>query len=225
MHPSVQHADIITGMYATSDTSKWPVRLWQFPYTLAGDGALSIPIQCIITWWLELWLVNRDLRNGSIQPIGFIPQPRNRFLRWFMFLDRHKQSSETGSRRHWVQFAGSQFTRALLVSLVSFLLMWGPSVAILTVFSVKGRAPGLPPDLWAGLVVPYQCVVVQNITKTAETTCDNDWCFPKKWVPEIFKTVRGGILGLLTTPLFVMFWLVRCGWALKSKETTSHTEE
>ena len=209
--------DIILGMYATLDTSKWPVRLWQFPYTLAGDGALSIPIQCMITWWLELWLVNRDLRRGNVEPIGFIPEPKHRVLRWFMFLDRHNQDSEIGSRKHWFQFAVSQFTRALLVSLVSFVLMWGPSVAILTLFSLNKPTP-CP---CAGLAVPYQCLIAQELMRIASPMCSNDWCYRKKWTPQIFKTVKGSMLGLLTTPLFVMFWLVRCGWALKSKEAAS----
>ena len=39
-----------------------------------------------------------------------------------------------------------------------------------------------------------------------------DWVFPNTWTPQFFKFVLGGVLGLLTTPLMAMFWLVKAGW-------------
>ncbi|KAK7753572.1 hypothetical protein SLS62_004430 [Diatrype stigma] len=180
------------------DTRTSHITLWQFPYTLAGDGALSIPVQCIITWWLELWLVNRDLRRGAVQAIGFIPEPRYRWLRWFLFLDRPGQNHETGSWRHWLLFARSQFVRVLLVSAASFALVWPPSVLILGLYA-------------------YKCC------RDVPTPKCHEWCYEKKWEPQIFKAIRGSVLGLLTTPLFVMLWLVRCGWALKSQRGSGLT--
>ncbi|RYP09095.1 hypothetical protein DL765_008575 [Monosporascus sp. GIB2] len=188
---------IAYGMYATADTSKWPIRLWQFPYTLAGDGGLSIPIQCTITWWLEVWLVNRHLRRGRVQAIGFMPEPKTRFFRWFMFLDRQQREQDhklEASMIHWMLFAGSHFARALIVSAVAFTVMWAPSVAVLMFVSLSGDEKKFTPG------------------------CEHDWCYKKKWAPQIFKSVKGSVLGILTTPLFVMFWLVRCGWALKNNE-------
>ncbi|RYP11218.1 hypothetical protein DL764_000174 [Monosporascus ibericus] len=184
-------------MYATADTSKSPIRLWRFPYTLAGDGGLSIPIQCTITWWLEVWLVNRHLRRGRLQAIGFMPEPKTRFFRWFMFLnDRPVRNHERrGSRMmHWLLFASSHFARALIVSAVAFTVVWAPSVGVLMLVSLNGGERKLPPG------------------------CEHDWCYKKKWAPQIFKSVKGSVLGILTTPLFVIFWLVRCGWALKKNE-------
>ncbi len=217
-------------MYATA---KAPIRLFQFPYTLAGDGAFSIPIQCTITWWLELWLVNRDLRRGKVQAIGFVPEPSCRFVRWFMFLDRNQdeqgqrgqeEDHETVSRSRSrccmrsTHFALSQFTRALLASLLAFAVLWGPGVGILTAFSFNRRRQFPVPC--AGLAVPYACQVVQAVRNAAVATpiCGKDWCYWKRWAPQIFKTARGSVLAVLTAPLFVMFWLVRCGWALKEKE-------
>ncbi|RYP93108.1 hypothetical protein DL770_000765 [Monosporascus sp. CRB-9-2] len=188
---------IAYGMYATADTSKSPIRLWQFPYTLAGDGGLSIPIQCTITWWLELWLVNRHLRRGRLQAIGFMPEPKTRFFRWFMFLSgRPVRNHERGASKlmHWLLFAGSHFARALIVSAVAFTVVWVPSVAVLMYVSLKGDEKKNTPG------------------------CEHDWCYKKKWAPQIFKSVKGSVLGMLTTPLFVIFWLVRCGWALKNNE-------
>ncbi|KAL3962835.1 hypothetical protein ACCO45_004358 [Purpureocillium lilacinum] len=39
-----------------------------------------------------------------------------------------------------------------------------------------------------------------------------DWVYADRWAPQVFKLVLGGVLGLLTTPLMAMFWLVRAGW-------------
>ncbi|RYP59477.1 hypothetical protein DL769_008508 [Monosporascus sp. CRB-8-3] len=188
---------IAYGMYATADTSKSPIRLWQFPYTLAGDGGLSIPIQCTITWWLEVWLVNRHLRRGRVQAIGFMPEPKTRFFRWFMFLnDRPVRDHERGGGKmmHWLLFAGSHFARALIVSAVAFTVVWAPSVAVLMFVSLKGDE------------------------KKGTPGCEHDWCYKRKWAPQIFKSVKGSVLGILTTPLIVLFWLVRCGWALRNNE-------
>ncbi|EMR64566.1 hypothetical protein UCREL1_8478 [Eutypa lata UCREL1] len=146
--------------------------------------------------WLELWLVNRDLRRGGVQSIGFVPEPKWRFVRWFLFLDRQTQTNETGSWKHWLLFAGSQFTRILLVSAVCFAVVWPPSVLVLMVFA-------------------YECCY----DVSSAYTC-HEWCYRRMWVPQLFKAARGSVLGLLTTPLFVMLWLVRCGWALKNQGGT-----
>jgi hypothetical protein len=127
------------GMYATADTSKFPIRLLQFPYTLAGDGALSIPIQCLITWWIEVWGVNRDLRQSRIQPIGFIREPKHHALRWFMFLDRRERNNEAYSWSHVFRFVRAQLTRGFILSVLSFTVLWGPSVAVLTAMALKPR--------------------------------------------------------------------------------------
>lgn len=74
--------------YVSRKKGDEPVRLFKFPHTLAGDAALSILIQCVLTWFIMLWLVNRNLRSALVQPIGFLPEPHSRILRWFMFLDQ-----------------------------------------------------------------------------------------------------------------------------------------
>jgi hypothetical protein len=47
---------------------------------------------------------------------------------------------------------------------------------------------------------------------------DGDWYYRATWTPEYFKLVQGAVLGLLFTPPMVIFWLVRCGWALRNNE-------
>lgn len=174
-------------MYTTQNLEKNPIRLFELPNTLAGDCAVTIIVQCIITWLIELILVNRDLRNGHrrLQPIGFIPEPKNRFVRWFMFLDRTKELSKPNTLAHWAFFLYSQVLRGFLTAIPSFCLLWGPSVGILTAVGTKRGG---------------------------------DWYFEAKWAPQVFKLLLGGTLGLITTPLFAMFWLVCCGWALKTNE-------
>ncbi|KAI1370388.1 hypothetical protein F4677DRAFT_365413 [Hypoxylon crocopeplum] len=176
---------IAYAMYATQDVATRPIRLFLFPNTLAGDSAVTVIIQCLITWHIELFLVNRDLRKGGVHPIGFIPEPKGRFLRWFMFLDRPEDTHEVRSFVHWLSFLRSQILRALLIAVAFFPLIWGPSIGFLI---LSGK--------WQG----------------------DDWYYDKVWAPQVFKLIQGGVLGLLTTPPMVLFWLTRCGWALKNNE-------
>ncbi|KAI1811957.1 hypothetical protein GGS20DRAFT_578675 [Poronia punctata] len=169
-----------------------PIRLFQFPNTLAGDTAVTIFIQFLITWIIESVLVNLDLKKGAVAPIGFIPEPRRKVLRWFMFLDRPRQSCDVRSIKHWLEFLLSQAIRSLILAAAFFPVLWGASVGFLVLVG-KHRAD----DDW-------------------------DWYYSATWAPEIFKLVQGAILGLLFTPPMVMFWLCRCGWALKKKNEEPH---
>ncbi|KAI0168895.1 hypothetical protein GGR52DRAFT_495988 [Hypoxylon sp. FL1284] len=176
---------IAYGMYAHQDPVRKPIRLFSFPNTLAGDAGVTVVVQCVITWLIELLLVNWDLKKGAVRPIGFIPEPKNRFMRWFMFLDRTEQSYKVGSFLHWFFFLFSQVLRAVIISAAFFPFIWGPSVGFLTIHG---------------------------------TWRDNEWYFDRVWTPQVFKLLQGGILGLLSTPPMVIFWLTRCGWALKNNE-------
>ncbi|KAI0103899.1 hypothetical protein GGR51DRAFT_235634 [Nemania sp. FL0031] len=167
-----------------------PIRLFQFPNTLAGDTAVTIFVQFLTTWVIETALVNYDLRKGGVQPIGFIPEPKWKYLRWFMFLDRHEQTHKVSSLRHWIQFLFSQVLRSLILAILTFPFVFGASVGFLTL--VGTRHDG-----------------------------DWDWYYPATWTPEIFKLVQGAVLGLLFTPLMAMFWLVKCGWDLRTRESQS----
>ncbi|KAG5934327.1 hypothetical protein E4U59_006297 [Claviceps monticola] len=40
---------------------------------------------------------------------------------------------------------------------------------------------------------------------------ETDFSYHRIWVPQIFKTTLGGFLGLLTSPIISMIWLVRAG--------------
>ncbi|KAK3381501.1 hypothetical protein B0H63DRAFT_206485 [Podospora didyma] len=181
---------IAYAMYTIPPPTAAPIRLWQLPNTLAGDGAVTIIIQSIITWLVELVLVNRDLSKGVVAPIGFIPPPPlttrlSRAARWFLFLDRTTEAHEPGSAAHWAGFMFSQVVRAMVMAVLSFALLWGPSVGILMAFGTRSGG---------------------------------DWVYERTWTPQMYKLVLGGIQALLTTPLFALFWLVRAGWALRTHE-------
>ncbi|KAI1125568.1 hypothetical protein F5Y10DRAFT_227652 [Nemania abortiva] len=123
---------IAYALYHDKGTNDSPIRLFQFPNTLAGDTAVTIFVQFLITWMVECHFVNWDLRKGVIQPIGFIREPRRKFIRWFMFLDRHVEAHEASSLKHWLAFLLSQVIRSLVVVAATFVVIWGACVGFLT---------------------------------------------------------------------------------------------
>ncbi|KAF7542066.1 hypothetical protein G7054_g57 [Neopestalotiopsis clavispora] len=185
---------IAVGMYGTTKQS---INLFQFPNTLVGDATVTIILQCVITWLAELALVNQDLRNARVQAIGSLAEPKNRLVRWFMFLDRAAEDDgsnkyEGGCLAHWMVFLFSQVLRALLVAVVTFALFIGPTIGFMTLVGTRNGGD------WT---------YVGTVHPSLET-----------WVPMMFKGILGASVGLLTTPLFAAFWMVRCGWALIRNE-------
>ncbi|KAK0743268.1 hypothetical protein B0T18DRAFT_448026 [Schizothecium vesticola] len=178
-------------MYVTPPPTAAPIRLWQLPSTLAGDAAVTIIVQNLITWCLELALVNRDLARGAIAPLGFLPVPKGRLARWFFFMDRKGDASRPGGWRHWGAFWASQVVRAMVVSVGCFAVVWPVAVGVLM---GVGRKEG------------------------------GDYVFERRWAPQVFKLVLGAVLGGVTTPAFVVFWLARAGWAVKVNEGLREAE-
>lgn len=178
-------------MYTTQNTDKQPIRLWQLPNTLAGDAAVTMIIQCIITWFVELFILRYDLRQRAVQPIGFISQPTHPWLRLFFFLPRDPTADIERQPRPWSFLEViQQALRGFSFAFVSFLLLWPIFMGVLTAF---GKKEG------------------------------GDYVYHNKWLPQLFKLILGGVLGLLTTPLMAMFWLVKAGWEYE-KNTSTTTE-
>lgn len=169
-------------MYTTQNTTKNPIRLFQLPNTLAGDAAVTIIIQCILTWFVEMFLVRHDLKNRTVQPMGFLPEPSKRWLRWLFFLPLDETETGTEMSRFSVSSILQQALRGFLLAVAGFFLLWPAGVGILTAFGERSGG---------------------------------DWVFSDRWTPQVFKLVLGGLLGLLTTPLMAMFWLLKAGWSLK----------
>jgi hypothetical protein len=126
-----------TAMYTTQDTAAHPIRLFQLPNTLAGDAAVTIIVQSLITWLIECALVSRDLRTGGVSPIGFLPRPQHPLLRRLFFLDEF--ASGASPKQHWLVFLVENIARALATAVVGFVLLWPVSVGVLTAF---GRREG-----------------------------------------------------------------------------------
>ncbi|KAH8666847.1 hypothetical protein BX600DRAFT_462666 [Xylariales sp. PMI_506] len=173
-------------------TTKQSINLFQFPNTLVGDATVTIILQCIITWMIELILVNQDLRKGRIQSIGTVSEPKNAAVRWFMFMDRGEETCKRGSFKHWVLFLYSQILRGFMISVVCFALLIGPVIGFLILVGKKEGGD------WT---------YISTIEPSLAT-----------WKPQIFKAILGAVSGILTTPLYALFWLTRCGWALKNHE-------
>ncbi|KAF2965487.1 hypothetical protein GQX73_g8103 [Xylaria multiplex] len=182
------------GLYGmVNDTSKPPIRLFQFPSTLAGDTVVTLLIQFITTWILDSLLINRDLNRGGVQPIGFIREPKLRLLRWFMFLDQKEKTYKSRRVKLWLMYLYLHTTRPLILAILAFAGVFGLSLGILTILGNQQAGH------W-------------------------DWYYSSRWTPEIFKTIQGAVLGLLFTPLVIIFWLCKFGWALKTTEQQPSTE-
>ncbi|KAH6647364.1 hypothetical protein BKA67DRAFT_385100 [Truncatella angustata] len=182
---------IAVGMYGTT---KQAINLFQFPNTLVGDATVTVILQCIITWLIELALVNQDLKHGRIQSVGSIREPNSRLARWFMFLDRTDPDYEGGFLAHWVVFLFSQVLRAFLIAVITFAIFIGPTIGLLIVVGTRNGGDWT----YTGGVTPKP-----NL---------------ENWKPMMFKAILGTAVGLLTTPIFALFWMVRCGWALIRNE-------
>ncbi|KAH7253868.1 uncharacterized protein BKA55DRAFT_510858 [Fusarium redolens] len=176
-------------MYTTQDTVKNPIRLFQLPNTLSGDAAVTIIVQCILTWFVEMGLVSYDLSKRSVQPIGFIPEPSHQWLRWLFFLPPASDTSDSEVEEKEAQRKSNVppvlmtivqgALRGFILAVVGFFILWPLSVGVLT--TVGERDGG-------------------------------DWRYQDRWTPQAFKAILGGVLGLLTTPLMALFWLIKAGW-------------
>ncbi|KAG5808236.1 hypothetical protein H9Q74_005860 [Fusarium xylarioides] len=176
-------------MYTTQDTIKNPIRLFQLPNTLSGGAAVTIIVQCILTWFVEMGLVSYDLSKRSVQPIGFVPEPSHQWLRWLFFLPPACDPSDSEVEEKEPQRKATVppvlttivqgALRGFILAVVGFFILWPLSVGVLT--TVGERDGG-------------------------------DWRYEDRWTPQAFKAILGGVLGLLTTPLMALFWLIKAGW-------------
>jgi len=181
------------GMYARTTEPIW---LFQLPTTLLGDAGVTTIIQSIITWLITVLMVNGDLRSGGVAPIGFVKVPENRFVRWFMFLNSDNSSiSATMSTEGESRKQGWQ---SVLVSRISFIRDQ----------ALRGFIFSIP--FFLVRVGPTVGILISHGTRSG-----GDWVYPQTWTPQIFKLLYGGILGLFMSPLYVLFWTIRCGWAVQ----------
>ncbi|KAL2206893.1 hypothetical protein CC79DRAFT_1370289 [Sarocladium strictum] len=174
-------------MYTTQPSPSPPIKLFALPNTLAGDAAITIIVQCILTWFVELGLLRFDLRHKSVQPIGFIPKPSKAWLRWLFYLPPADSSDDDRAGAvpppRTISFRAilPEALRGFMLAVCGLLVLWPIGVGALTAFGEKQEG-------------------------------SLDYVYDDRYVPQGFKAVLGGLLGLLTTPLMALFWLVRAGW-------------
>lgn len=62
--------------------------------------------------------------------------------------------------------------------------------------------------------VVFWPVAVGVMAAVGEREEGGDYVFGRRWAPQVFKLVLGAVVGGVTTPGFVVFWLARAGWAV-----------
>ncbi|KXJ88391.1 hypothetical protein Micbo1qcDRAFT_207128 [Microdochium bolleyi] len=129
MSTALLNFGIASAMYGFSNDD--PVHLFVFPIPLAGDSAITILIQLFLTWFPTLFLVNKYLQAGEIEPIGFLPEPWWCPLRWFMFLDRCPERHGRVTAALVMRFILSQLLRVLIFTILAYAILWAPSIGVL----------------------------------------------------------------------------------------------
>lgn len=113
-----------------TDTSH-PITLFALPTTLAGDCAVTILVQSLMTWFITYALIRQDLRKHRVQPFGFLPQPISPMVRKLFLLDEQTQSNS------WGKFLLENVVRALIAAVVGLLVFWAPCVGVLMAVGTK----------------------------------------------------------------------------------------
>lgn len=114
--------------------SSHTVRLWNInDNTLAGDAAVTIFVQLIVTWLIDTLLVCNDVRTRAlqIQPLILPHRLSNKFLLWYLSVEGMDlmDPSITCFRRLRRVIGG--IIRALFLSVPVFFLWWPISVGIM----------------------------------------------------------------------------------------------
>lgn len=126
-------------MYSHQDLAKNPIRLFRLPNTLAGDGGVTLIVQSIVTWLVEVAIVTLDLRTGAVQSIGFVPEPTSKLARWWFMLDEKEWPTDTKKQLFvkWFVWLFNQVLRGFLIAVICFPFFWPAAVGILTAVGTK----------------------------------------------------------------------------------------
>jgi hypothetical protein len=156
---------LATAMYKNT---KDPVALWPLPNTLAGDAAVTIIIQQVLTWILDRFAVGGDLDKGMVAPLR-MPKNASGVVRWFVGLNSVEVHTTLSDKiKYLIRFHGPRI--AVLV-VATFILYWPITIGILSGLKIHGVGKD-----YSGLNGDF-----------------NPWP-----LPEIFKGVYGFALGMTT---------------------------
>ena len=109
------------------------VRLWNInDNTLAGDAAVTIFVQLIVTWLIDTLLVCNDVRTRAfrIQPL-FPKTSNNKFLEWYLSVEGMDVLDPNISLLRRVKRVIGGAIRALFLSVPVFFLWWPIGVGIM----------------------------------------------------------------------------------------------
>ncbi|KAI1359011.1 hypothetical protein F5Y08DRAFT_320638 [Xylaria arbuscula] len=171
--------------YATYHTQD-AVRLFILPNALAADAGFTLLAQFIITWIVECFIVNFHLRKGLVPPIGFLCEPKNRFMRWYFFLDQ-KQPQELKGGRPWLALILSNAIRSLILLAAFFPVVFGASIGFLTLVGMRRGADWYFDVVWAPQV--FKLIFGVAVGGTCTPVMAGYWLVRCGWV---LKARTGG---------------------------------
>ncbi|KAK4219857.1 hypothetical protein QBC37DRAFT_408664 [Rhypophila decipiens] len=207
------------------------ILLFHLPNSLAGDAAVTIVLQTVITWLVEFLLVNRDLERGGVRPVGFVGIPRHgKFVRWFCFLDDgdvllHQDLDSSSSKKgnnnsKTVMESEEREESTTRLKLPNF---WGAGWVSI-IWSQIVRALVVAVVMFLLLWGPCVGILMALGRKDETIGALGDWVFEQRvWLPQVFKLILGALLALLETPAFAFFWMVQAGWDFQKLESSTGT--
>ncbi|KAI3321343.1 hypothetical protein HD806DRAFT_524243 [Xylariaceae sp. AK1471] len=176
---------IAYGTYHTQDA----VRLFILPNALAADAGFTLLAQFIITWIVECFIVSFHLRKGLVPPIGFIREPKNRFMRWYFFLD-HEQSQEIRGFKPWLHLILSNAIRSLILLAAFFPVVFGASIGFLTLVGTRRGADWYYDVVWAPQV--FKLIFGVAVGSTCTPLMASFWLVRCGWVLKARSGTDGG---------------------------------
>jgi hypothetical protein len=122
-----------------------PVTLWDFPVTIAGDLAITLIVQVILTVLIASLLQHMDLRSGLVQPLHpaafrWWPRPGT-FLNWWWQTSDYVRPPPG---RSVIRLLFADLVRALLWCVATFIFFWPIAIGICAGIWGNRRYNGFP---------------------------------------------------------------------------------
>ncbi|KAI0424054.1 hypothetical protein F5Y09DRAFT_325453 [Xylaria sp. FL1042] len=172
---------IAYGTYHTQDV----VRLFVLPNALAADAGFTLLAQFIITWIVECFIVSFHLRTGLVPPIGFFPEPKNKLIRWYFFLD-HEQLQELKGFTPWLRLILLNTIRSLILLAAFFPVVFGASIGFLTLVGMHKDADWYFDVMWAPQV--FKLIFGVAVGSTCTPLMAAFWLVRCGWVLKASKS-------------------------------------
>lgn len=220
---------IAYGMYTHSE---YAVTLWAFPNTVSGDCALTVFIQCVVTWFLEELLIGFDIFNDAIPTFDIIQRPHNRLVRNYLEIlepgekpwDQKLLGFIPGTPQINYRHTAIEFRQDPGYEHPKTKHKWSRGCAIIFFWLLNkaARALLLGCVLWA-IIWPITMGILAGIGHhrpgTIEYTLNH---FPE---PQIVKLLYGGILGLFCTPIMASVILMRTYYNNQVAQSASESSD